>query len=41
MNEEEANKTCNRLKSHPEILEGVKELLDISEGIKGIQGCVH
>lgn len=37
MNEEEANKTCDRLKNHPEILEGVKELLDISEGIKGIQ----
>lgn len=37
LNEEEINKTLNRLKNHPEMLETIKELLDISEGIKGIK----
>jgi hypothetical protein len=37
LNEEEINKTCERLKNHPEMLETIKELLDISEGIKDLQ----
>ena len=37
LNKEEINKTLNRLKNHPEMLETIKELLDISEGIKGIE----
>jgi len=37
LSEEEINKTLNRLKNHPEMLETIKELLDISEGLKGIE----
>lgn len=36
-NEEEMNQICSRLKNHPEMLETVKNLLDITEGIKGIE----
>lgn len=32
LNEEETNKVLDRLKNHPEILETVKSLLDITEG---------
>lgn len=32
LNEEEANKVLERLKNHPEILETIKSLLDITEG---------
>jgi hypothetical protein len=31
LNEEKVNQTFNRLKNHPEILESIKELLDITE----------
>lgn len=37
LNKEEANEVVNRLKNHPEILESIKDLLDITEGIKGIE----
>lgn len=37
LNEEEKNQLWNRLKNHPEILESIKDLLDITEGIKGIE----
>ena len=37
LNKEEVNKTLNRLKNHPGILESVKELLDVAEGVKGIE----
>lgn len=37
LNDEETNKIFNRLKNHPEILESIKDLLDITEGVKGIQ----
>lgn len=37
LNEEETNQVLNRLKNHPGILESVRELLDITEGIKGIE----
>lgn len=36
-NEEEMNQIWNRLKNHPEMLETVKNLLDITEGVKGIE----
>jgi hypothetical protein len=32
LNEEETNNVLNRLKSHPEILESIRDLLDITEG---------
>jgi hypothetical protein len=32
LNEEETNTVINRLKNHPEILESIKDLLDITEG---------
>jgi hypothetical protein len=37
INEEELNKTLNRLKNHLDIVESLKELLDVAEGIKGIE----
>lgn len=37
LNEEEMNQIWDRLKNHPEILESIKELLDITEGVKGIE----
>jgi len=37
MNEEEINKTLSRLKNHPSILESLKNLLDVAEGVKGIE----
>jgi hypothetical protein len=37
INEEEMNQVWNRLKNHPEMLESIKLLLDITEGVKGIE----
>nr|WP_166156417.1 hypothetical protein [Neochlamydia sp. AcF84]NGY95284.1 hypothetical protein [Neochlamydia sp. AcF84] len=37
LNEEEVNKVFNRLKNHPNLLESIRELLDITEGVKGIE----
>jgi hypothetical protein len=37
LNKEETDKTINRLKDHPGILESLKDLLDIAEGIKGLE----
>jgi hypothetical protein len=37
MLEEEMNGIVNRLKKHPEMMESIKELLDIAEGVKGIE----
>ncbi|BBI17160.1 hypothetical protein [Neochlamydia sp. S13] len=37
LNEEEVNNVVNRLKNHPSLLESIRELLDITEGIKGIE----
>ncbi|MBS4171454.1 hypothetical protein NEOC95_002204, partial [Neochlamydia sp. AcF95] len=37
LNEEEVNKVFNRLKEHPGLLESIKDLLDITEGVKGIE----
>jgi hypothetical protein len=37
LNEEEANIVLKRLKNHPEILESIKDLLDITEGVKNIE----
>lgn len=37
LDEEDLNKTLNRLKNHPDIVESLKELLDVAEGIKGIE----
>lgn len=37
LNEEEINKTLHRLKNHPAILESLKDILDITEGVKGIE----
>jgi hypothetical protein len=37
LNDEEMNQVFNRLKNHPEIFESIKDLLDISEGVKGIE----
>ena len=37
INQEELNKTLNRLKNHPDIVETLKDLLDVAEGIKGIE----
>jgi len=37
LTEEETNKVLNRLKNHPEILESIKDLLDITEGVKEIE----
>jgi hypothetical protein len=37
LNAEETSNVLNRLKNHPEILESIKDLLDITEGIKGIE----
>ena len=37
LNEEETKETLNRLKSHPAILESLKGILDITEGVKGIE----
>lgn len=37
INEEEANETLKRLKNHPAILESLKDILDITEGAKGIE----
>lgn len=36
-NEEEKNQIWNRLKNHPGMLESIKDLLDITEGVKGIE----
>jgi hypothetical protein len=36
-NKKEANQTLNRLKNHPSILDSLKDLLDIAEGVKGIE----
>lgn len=35
--EEEMNQIFNRLKNHPEMLKTIKNLLDITEGVKGIE----
>ncbi|MBS0186376.1 MAG: hypothetical protein JSS34_08705 [Proteobacteria bacterium] len=35
--EEEMNQICTRLKNHPEMLKTIKNLLDITEGVKGIE----
>ena len=40
INEEEANETLKRLKNHPAILESLKDILDITEGAKGIERCL-
>ncbi|MBS4169550.1 hypothetical protein [Neochlamydia sp. AcF95] len=37
LNEEEFNKVFNRLKKHPGLLESIRDLLDITEGIKGTE----
>jgi hypothetical protein len=37
LNEQEMNNIFNRLKNHPEMMESIKDLLDITEGIKGIE----
>lgn len=37
LNEEEKNQILSRLKNHPEILESIKDILDITEGVKGIE----
>lgn len=37
LNDEEANEVLARLKNHPGMLESVKDLLDIAEGVKGIE----
>ncbi len=37
LNQEETNNVLNRLRNHPEILESIKDLLDITEGVKGIE----
>jgi hypothetical protein len=37
LNEQEMNDIVNRLKRHPEMMESIKELLDIAEGVKGIE----
>lgn len=37
LNEEEMNQVLIRLKNHPEMLESIKDLLDITEGVKGIE----
>lgn len=37
LNEEKMNQVCGRLKNHPEILESIKDILDITGGIKGIE----
>jgi hypothetical protein len=37
LNEEEVNNLVNRLKNHPNLLESIRDLLDITEGVKGIE----
>ena len=37
LNEEEMDQVWTRLRSHPEILEVIYNLLDITEGVKGIE----
>lgn len=37
LSEEETHKTLKRLKNHPAILESLKGILDITEGVKGIE----
>ncbi len=37
LNEEETHEVINRLKNHPAILESLKDILDITEGVKGIE----
>jgi hypothetical protein len=37
LNEEEKKEVLNRLKNHPAILESLKDILDITEGVKGIE----
>ncbi|MBS4169918.1 hypothetical protein [Neochlamydia sp. AcF95] len=39
LNEEEANNVVNCLKNHPGLLESIKDLLDITEGVKGIEAA--
>jgi hypothetical protein len=37
LNEEEVGNVLNRLKNHPAILESLKDILDLTEGVKGIE----
>ncbi len=37
LNEEEKNQIWSRLKNHSEMLESIRDLLDITEGVKGIE----
>ena len=37
LNEEETHKTIERLRNHPAILESLKGILDITEGVTGIE----
>ena len=37
LSEEETHETLKRLKNHPAILESLKDILDITEGAKGIE----
>ena len=37
LNEKETNEVLNRLKNHPAILESLRGILDITEGVKGIE----
>ena len=37
LNEKETNDVLNRLKNHPAILESLRGILDITEGVKGIE----
>jgi hypothetical protein len=37
LNEEETHKTLERLKNHPAILESLKGILDITEGVSRIE----
>jgi hypothetical protein len=37
LNEEEMSDIVKRLKNHPEMMESIRDLLDIAEGIKGIE----
>ena len=37
LTKKEKNQILSRLKNHPEILESIKDILDITEGVKGIE----
>jgi hypothetical protein len=40
LNEKETNEVLNRLKNHPAILESLRGILDITEGVKGSEAAI-